>query len=174
MTRRGFVVMGSAGAGKTVIGTALADALGVPFVEGDGFHPAENVALMAAGTPLTDEHRAGWLAALASELRTARERGESIVLSCSSLKRAYRDLLRSGDAAVQFIFLHGDPALLRERLEARTGHYMPASLLDSQLAILEVPAPDERAWSFDVRDSPEQITSEIFALVRSSTLERSK
>ncbi len=165
--------MGSAGSGKTVVGTALADALGVPFVEGDRFHPAANVALMAAGTPLTDENRAGWLTAIAAALQSARERGESIVLSCSALKRTYRDLLRSGDATIQFIFLHADAALLRARLEARSGHYMPASLLDSQLAILEAPAPDEQAWSFDVRDSPEQIVSAITARVRSMTPEPS-
>ncbi len=166
--------MGSAGSGKTVVGTALAEALGVRFVEGDRFHPVANVALMAAGTPLTDEDRAGWLTAIAAELQSARERGESIVLSCSALKRAYRDLLRSGDAAAQFIFLHADAALLRARLEARSGHFMPASLLDSQLAILEAPSPDEQAWSFDVRNSPEQIVSEIIALVRSTTPELSE
>ncbi len=165
--------MGSAGSGKTVVGTALAEALGVRFVEGDRFHPAANVALMAAGTPLTDEHRAGWLTALAAELRTALECGESIVLSCSALKRTYRDVLRSGDAAVQFIFLHADATLLRARLEGRSGHYMPASLLDSQLAILEAPAPDERAWSFDVRNAPDQIVAEIIALARPTAAERS-
>lgn len=165
--------MGSAGSGKTVVGTALAAALGVRFVEGDRFHPAANVALMAAGTPLTDAHRAGWLTALAAELRSAVEHDESIVLSCSALRRTYRDLLRSGDAAVQFIFLHAETTLLRARLEARSGHYMPASLLDSQLAILEAPGPDEQAWSFDVGDSPEQIVLEIVALVRSATPEPS-
>ncbi len=158
--------MGTAGAGKSVVGAALADALGVRFVEGDQFHPTANVALMAAGTPLTDENRVGWLAALAAQLRTAHERDESIVLSCSALKRSYRDMLRVGDTTIQFIFLHGDAMLLRARLEARSGHYMPVSLLASQFAILEAPAPDEQAWRFDVSESAEQIVSDIITCIR--------
>jgi gluconokinase len=171
MMHRSYVVMGTAGAGKSVVGAALAQVLGLRFVEGDQFHPAGNVALMAAGTPLTDEHRAGWLAELAVQLHTARERGEGIVLTCSALKRSYRDQLRAGDPDIRFVFLHGDAGLLRTRLEARRGHYMPASLLDSQLAILESPAPDERAWSCDVSQTPEQIVSDIVARIRMSPAE---
>jgi len=163
--------MGTAGAGKSVVGAALADALGARFVEGDGFHPAANVALMAAGTPLTDENRAGWLAALAAQLRSASEREEGIVLSCSALKRSYRDLLRAGDATIQFIFLHGDATLLRSRLEARSSHFMPASLLESQFAILEAPTPDEQAWRLDVSESPEQIVSDIILRIRGMSQE---
>lgn len=171
MTRRAFVVMGTAGSGKTVIGAALAEALGVRFVEGDLFHPSENVALMAAGTPLTDENRLGWLLALAGQLKTARESAESVVVSCSALKRSYRDLLRQGDADFVLIFLRGDAALLRTRLEARSGHFMPASLLDSQFAILEAPGADERALTYDVRVTPGQIVSDIAARVQSAAWE---
>ena len=168
MSRHALVVMGTAGAGKSRIGAALAAALDSPFVEGDTFHSPENVALMAAGVPLTDDNRREWLIALAAQLHDARARNESVVLTCSALKRRYRDTLRSGDDSLRLIMLQGEATLLRERLTARTGHYMPASLLDSQLAALEVPSPDEDAWTFDVRDSPETIVSAILVRLRSS------
>ena len=168
MSRHALVVMGTAGAGKSRIGAALAAALESPFVEGDTFHSPENVALMAAGVPLTDDNRREWLIALAAQLRDVRARNESVVLTCSALKRRYRDTLRSGDDSLRLIMLHGEATLLRERLTARTGHYMPASLLDSQLAALEVLSPDEDAWTFDVRDSPEAIVSAILMRLRPS------
>ncbi len=155
--------MGAAGAGKSRIGSALAAALGLPFLEGDAFHPPENVAQMAAGIPLTDETRRPWLLALASQLRDARASGCGGVLACSALKRSYRDLLRDGDESIRFILLTADVALLRERLAQRPGHFMPATLLDSQLATLERPDADERTWTFDARQSPEMIVSEIVA-----------
>ena len=153
--------MGAAGAGKSRIGSALAAALGLPFLEGDAFHPPENVAQMAAGVPLTDATRRPWLLSLATQLRDARASRRGGVLACSALKRSYRDLLRDGDESIRFILLTGDVALLRERLAGRTGHYMPAALLDSQLATLELPDADERAWTFDARESPEMIVSAI-------------
>jgi gluconokinase len=153
--------MGTAGAGKSRIGSALATALGARFIEGDAYHPPENVARMAAGIPLTDADRHGWLLALAAELRTARERGQSVVLACSALRRAYRELLRSGDEAIRFVVLQADETLLRARLEKRQGHYMPASLLASQLATLELPGADERAWVLHASDTPEMILSQI-------------
>lgn len=162
--------MGTAGAGKSRIGAALAAALQVPFVEGDAFHPAENVAQMAAGIPLTDAARRPWLLALATQLWVARTDGHGVVLACSALKRSYRDLLRNGDDTIRFILLTGDVALLRARLEARSGHYMPATLLDSQLATLELPGADERSWTFDARESPESIVATIVArLARAGT-----
>ena len=163
MSRTALVVMGTAGAGKTRVGEALAAALDVRFAEGDAFHPASNVAQMAAGVPLTDENRQGWLLALATELRNARERDEGVVLTCSALRRRYRDVLRSGDDSVRFIVLQGEATLLRERLIARSGHFMPASLLDSQLATMELPTPDEGAWVFDVRQSPDELVAAILA-----------
>jgi gluconokinase len=159
--RHALVVMGAAGAGKTRIGTALADALHVSFVEGDHFHPPENIALMAAGVPLTDGHRQGWLLALAQELRNARDNGQGVVVACSALKRRYRDLLRDGDDTVRFVFLATEAEVLRARLAARTDHYMPASLVDSQLEALEPPGADERVWTFDAREAPESIVAAV-------------
>jgi gluconokinase len=155
--------MGVAGAGKTLIGSKLAQALGAAFVDGDDYHPAENVKKMAAGIPLTDADRAGWLRALADRIRLARDANEWLVVACSALKRAYRDVLRAGDPDAQLVLLSGTRALLAERLGARHGHYMPASLLDSQLATLEAPAEDEHAWTYDVRESPERIVESLVA-----------
>ena len=155
--------MGVAGSGKSVIGAAFADALGVEFVEGDDYHPAENVRRMASGIPLTDADRAGWLSALAERLREAKDAGVGLVMSCSALKRSYRNVLRSGSPDVQFIFLRGPRALIAERLAHRRGHYMPAALLDSQMATLEKPSPDERAWVVDISEAPRDI---VAALVR--------
>ncbi len=156
-----FVVMGVAGAGKSVIGALLAGALGVEFVEGDAYHPADNVAKMSAGTPLTDEDRQGWLAAIAARLADARRAGTGLVVSCSALKRAYRDVLRAGESDVQFVYLEGSRDLLTQRLAGRRGHFMPPALRDSQLAILEPPAPDEHAWVCDIREPPDQIVASL-------------
>jgi gluconokinase len=150
--------MGVSGSGKTTVGAALAAALGIEFVEGDDYHPPDNVRSMAAGIPLTDADRAGWLSVLAARLTQARDSGTAIVMSCSALKRAYRDVLRTGGDP-QFIHLTGPRLLLSERLAARQGHYMPASLLDSQLATLEEPAPDENAWVCDISQTPEEIVN---------------
>jgi gluconokinase len=155
--------MGVSGAGKTVVGARLADALGVAFLEGDDLHPPHNVRRMAQGIPLTDADRRGWLTAIASRLAQARRTGTGLVVSCSALKRAYRDVLRSADAELRFVHLTGDPALIAQRLSHRAGHFMPAALLGSQLATLEVPAPEERAWTFDVAGTPESIVTEIVA-----------
>jgi gluconokinase len=157
--------MGVAGSGKTVIGSAFARALDVDFIEGDEFHSAENVAKMARGVPLTDEDRAAWLDALARAVRGKREAGTGAVIACSALKRKYRDVLRSG-GDVQFIFLRGPRAVIEERLRQRRGHYMPASLLDSQFATLEEPEPGEHAWVCDVTRSPDDIVSELLERAR--------
>lgn len=166
MPRHAIVVMGAAGAGKSRVGSALAAALGATFVEGDAFHPPENVAMMRAGIPLTDDTRRGWLLALAQQLHDARAQARDVVVACSALKRHYRDLLRTGDIDVRFLFLDGDAAILRERLQHRPGHYMPASLIDSQLQDLEVPAADERAWIVDATASPDWIVSHLVNALR--------
>ena len=153
--------MGAAGAGKSRIGGALAEALQLPFVEGDAFHPPENIALMAAGTPLTDADRHGWLLALSRELRAARDASHGVVVTCSALRRRYRDLLRAGDDSVRFIFLSTNADVLRERLAARSGHFMPVSLIDSQLEALEPPDAKERAWTFDARALPDDIVRDV-------------
>ena len=134
------VVMGVAGAGKTTVGQKLAAYLGWRFVEGDDFHPAANVTKMTRGRPLTDADRAPWLQALRREVVRSRDRGESLVVTCSALKASYRATLRGDDgAAVQFVYLKVAPAVLQQRLQQRQGHFMPASLLASQLATLEEP-----------------------------------
>jgi gluconokinase len=155
--------MGVAGSGKSTIGAALARALDVGFVEGDDYHPPENVKRMAAGVPLTDEDRSGWLRALARRLREAADAGTGLVMTCSALKRSYRDVLRAGAADVRFVFLRGPQTLIADRLANRRGHFMPASLLDSQFATLEEPSPDEGAWVCDIRESPEALVATLVA-----------
>ncbi|MBL8349149.1 MAG: gluconokinase [Burkholderiaceae bacterium] len=155
--------MGVSGCGKTSVGRRIAQALGLAFVEGDELHPPRNVALMAAGTPLTDADRADWLAAIAALLGQAHDAGRGLVVSCSALRRRYRDRLRAACPGLRFVFLHGDPALLRERMTSRRGHYMPASLLDTQLATLEPPDADEDALAVDVGPAVEQVTTTVLA-----------
>lgn len=157
-----YVMMGVCGSGKSLIGASLARALGIEFVEGDELHPPENVRRMAAGIPLTDDDRQGWLLAIAARLREAKRAGTGLVVSCSALKRRYRDLLRSeGDADVRFVHLAGGRALVAERMANRGGHFMPASLVDSQFAILEAPTPDERAWVCDISEPPNAIVANL-------------
>lgn len=158
--------MGVSGAGKSTVGLAFARALGVPFVEGDEYHPEENVKRMALGIPLTDQDRAPWLQALAKRLREAKEAGTGIVLTCSALKRAYRDVLREQAPELQLIYLKGEPALVAPRLSERHGHFMPSSLLNSQFATLEEPTPDERAWVCDIRQRPQNIVAALVENVR--------
>jgi len=157
-----YVIMGVSGSGKSLIGAQLARALDVEFLEGDALHPPDNVKRMAAGIPLTDDDRHGWLLAIAARLRDAKRAGIGLVVSCSALKRRYRDLLRSvGAADVRFVYLAGSRAVLAERLTNRRGHFMPPSLLESQLATLEEPARDEGAWVCDIRETPDAIVAAL-------------
>ena len=160
---RHLVVMGVSGCGKSSVGRLLAQALGHGFIEGDELHPPGNVAKMAAGTPLTDADRAGWLAEIGRRLGQAQAAGQGLVVSCSALKRSYRDGLRAACPGLQFVHLHGSAELLRQRLQARTGHYMPPSLLDSQLATLEPPAADEAAVTLDIRPPTAQVVAAALA-----------
>src|SRR5438046_10311470 len=154
--------MGVSGSGKTTVGAKLARALQLAFLEGDDLHPAQNVERMAAGIPLTDDDRRPWLLAIAGQLRDARRAGVGLAVACSALKRSYRDLLRSAGAAdVRFVYLAGNRALLAERMAKRRGHFMPPALLESQLATLEAPSPDEQAWVCDIREAPEAIVADL-------------
>jgi len=153
---RPVVVMGVSGSGKTTVGAALADALGLRFVDGDALHPAANVAKMAAGIPLDDADRAPWLDAIGAVLADG-----PVVVACSALKRAYRDRLRAAAPGLQLVFLDGDRALLASRMAARPGHFMPTSLLDSQLATLERPDPDEHALTADIAPPAEEIVTAL-------------
>jgi carbohydrate kinase (thermoresistant glucokinase family) len=162
-----LVVMGVSGCGKSTVGRSLAEALGLPFVEGDDLHPPRNVALMAAGTPLTDDDRQDWLQAVADTLAAHAQQG--VVVSCSALKRAYRDQLRQAAPELMLVHLHGDGELLKRRLRGRQGHYMPPSLLPSQLQTLEPPQADERAFSADVAETPSRIVAQLFHRIRALT-----
>jgi gluconokinase len=154
---RPLVVMGVSGTGKSTVGAALARELGLPFVEGDELHPEANVAKMTAGIPLTDADRAPWLDRIAAEL------DRPVVVACSALKRAYRDRLRAAAPDLVVVFLHGSRELLAERMAGRAGHFMPTALLDSQLATLEEPAPDEQAIPVDVALAPDEIVAAVVA-----------
>jgi len=156
-----WVVMGVSGCGKSTVGAALAARLGLRFIEGDSFHPAPNVAKMSAGLPLDDHDRADWLQALAAEIRGAREQGAGLVLSCSALKRRYRDLLRQADPDLRFAHLAGPRALIAERMAGRSGHYMPPALLDSQLRDLEPLQDDEAGLRLDITQPPQALVDRI-------------
>jgi carbohydrate kinase (thermoresistant glucokinase family) len=156
-----WVIMGVSGCGKSTVGAALAQVFDIPYLEGDAYHPAANVAKMAAGIPLNDEDRAGWLQGLADEIRQARERGAGLVLSCSALKRRYRDMLRQADPSLRFVHLDGPRALIADRMQARVGHYMPSSLLDSQLSILEPLHADEGGLTLDITQPPQELVARI-------------
>ncbi|WP_326568528.1 gluconokinase [Amycolatopsis rhabdoformis] len=146
-----IVVMGVSGSGKTTVGEALAERLGVVYAEADAFHPQANIDKMTAGHALTDEDREPWLQAIARWIAQHEETGG--VVSSSALKRRYRDELRAG-GDVWFLHLHGDRALLAERMQARKGHFMPVTLLDSQLADLEPLQPDEPGRVVEITEPP--------------------
>jgi gluconokinase len=148
--RQHIVVMGVSGCGKTTVGEQLAAALGWSFAEGDRYHPQANIDKMATGIPLTDEDRWPWLRILADRIGAEERAGRSSVLTCSSLRRSYRDLLRSGGGRVRFVHLHGTREVLAGRLGARTGHFFPSDLLDSQLTTLEPLDADEDSIVVDV------------------------
>ena len=158
-----IVVMGVSGCGKSEIGSRLARRLGVAYVEGDTFHPPENLTKMASGYPLDDSDRQQWLQILTDKIREAAAKFEGLVLSCSSLKRKYRDLLREGDPALVFIYLQGDRELIAERMRGRAHHFMPTSLLDSQFGDLEPPQADEAHVTADIRQPPALLVENVIA-----------
>jgi carbohydrate kinase (thermoresistant glucokinase family) len=160
------VVMGVAGAGKTTVGKRLADLLGAPFHEGDQFHPPENVAKMSGGTPLDDADRLPWLRAIAAAIDRARSEGRGMVVACSALKRAYRDILIGPRAEVRLAYLRGTRDLIQARLQARRDHFMPPALLPSQFAALEEPGPAENPIVVDVTAPPDALATEIARRIR--------
>lgn len=158
------IVMGVSGCGKSSVGAALADRLRLPFIEGDVLHPETNVAKMAAGTPLTDEDRWPWLTVIGECMADALERGEGIVVSCSALKKIYRDHLRAATGGrLTFVYLEGSRDLLGRRMGARTGHFMPLGLLDSQLATLEVPTGEPGVVTVSIDQPVEGIVADALA-----------
>ncbi len=155
------LLMGVSGAGKTTIGARLAQILGASFHEGDAFHPAANVAKMARGEPLSDADREPWLAAIAAAMGRAAAAGETAVFACSALRRIYRDMLRAACPGLVLVHLAGDEALIRGRLEARQGHFMPPALLPSQFRTLEPPDTGEHAIVVDIGAAPETIVERL-------------
>ena len=142
------VVMGVAGCGKSVVGTALAESMGLRYIEGDELHPPENVARMRRGEPLTDELREGWLDAVGAAIQASLEQGKAAIAACSALKLRYRDRLRAKAPTLVFVYLAISPETARSRVGGRSGHFMPASLVDSQFATLE--PPDAEEWAFTI------------------------
>jgi carbohydrate kinase (thermoresistant glucokinase family) len=169
-----LVVMGVSGTGKSTLALALVQRLGWDFAEGDELHPPANVAKMAAGTPLTDEDRRPWLDRVAGWIDEHTAAGTPGVITCSALRRVYRDRLRGnrpgpGGEGVALVFLTGPTELLRQRLSHRHGHYMPTSLLDSQLATLEPPGPDERAVTVSIEASTARQVEQVVAALGLTT-----
>lgn len=155
------VVMGVSGSGKTTVSALLAAALGCQFREGDNLHPAANVEKMHSGTPLIDADRLPWLRKIAEEIDGWRARGESGVLTCSALKRSYRDIIIGDRSGVTLVYLKGSHDLIHRRMAARHEHFMPVALLDSQFATLQEPTLDERPVTVDVGGRPIEIVTEI-------------
>ncbi len=163
---RTLVVGGVSGVGKTTVARLVAGLLGWDFAEGDAFHPASNVAKMAAGHPLVDDDRWPWLASIAAWIGGQEAVGASSVVACSSLRRRYRDALATGHPSVGFCLLVADPATLDARLTHRHGHFMPASLLTSQLATFEPIEPDERGWTVVSIGPPPSVAEAVAKVAR--------
>jgi gluconokinase len=156
-----IVLMGVAGCGKSTTGMALAKALGWPFRDADSFHPPANIAKMSQGLPLNDDDRGPWLAAIADWIDERCESGEPGIVSCSALKRAYRQRIIGARRGVRLVYLKGDAALIGRRLRARKHHFMPAALLESQFATLEEPRADEHPVIVSVALSPRRVVGTI-------------
>lgn len=164
-----IVLMGVSGSGKSTIGAALSQKLGWPYADADEFHPASNVAKMSAGQPLTDEDRWPWLAAIAAHIDRARAEGRHAIVSCSALKRVYRDILIGPRADVRLVLLDGTKDEIFARMSARKDHFMPLALLDSQFATLERPGADERPVVVSINGAPGEIADSIATALAASS-----
>jgi len=163
-----LIVMGVSGSGKSTIGEHLAKRLGWPYEDADQFHPASNVAKMSAGHPLTDEDRWPWLNAIAAEIDRVCEADERVVIGCSALKRAYRDVLLHGRTDVRLVYLDGSQALIADRLGRRKDHFMPPGLLTSQFDTLEPPTRDEHPLTVSIDAPVEAIVEDVVRQLKSS------
>lgn len=161
-----IILMGVSGSGKSTIGAALSQQLGWPYADADVFHPPANVAKMSAGQPLDDDDRKPWLGAIAAHIDAARAKGGHAIVSCSALKRAYRDVLVGARRDVRLVLLDGNEDLIAARMNARKDHFMPTSLLASQFATLERPSADERALVVPVDGTPQEIAADIVRRLR--------
>jgi gluconokinase len=162
-----LIIMGVSGSGKSTVGTALAKTLGWQFTEGDDFHSPENVAKMRSGEPLDDADRMPWLASIAAWMDARRQAGESAIVTCSALKRRYRDLLAAGRPDVLFVYLKDTMEVVSQHLAARVGHFMPASLLPTQFEILEEPTVDEHFITVEASRPVLAIVAKIEAYMES-------
>jgi carbohydrate kinase (thermoresistant glucokinase family) len=161
-----LVVMGVSGSGKTTVAEGLAARLRWPLLEGDTLHPPANVAKMKSGTPLTDADRLPWLQAIAARIDEWRRAGSPGIVTCSALKRSYRRILTGDRPEVRLVFLSGSRQTIAPRIAARRGHFMPPTLLQSQLDTLEPPGPDESAITASVDGTPDEIVEEVLAKLR--------
>jgi gluconokinase len=157
------VVMGVSGSGKTTVASMLAGRLHWPFAEADDFHPPENVAKMHAGTPLNDDDRLPWLHAIAAQIDRWRDAGQNGIVTCSALKRSYRDIIIGTRPEVRLVYLKGDFEIIHRRMVTRHGHFMPVSLLHSQFEVLQEPASDERPIVVPVDQPPAVVVERILA-----------
>ena len=164
-----LIVMGVSGSGKSTVAEAMNARLHWAFQEGDALHPPSNVEKMHAGVPLTDADRAPWLAAVRRWIDAQLEAGNSGVVTCSALKRSYRDGLVAGRPTVRLLYLMGDAVMLEQRLARRSGHFMPAALLESQLSTLEPPGPDERPIVVSVNGTLEETVQAALAAVTAAS-----
>ncbi|MFC7485997.1 gluconokinase [Knoellia sp. CPCC 206453] len=160
---RHVVVMGVSGSGKTTIARGVAEATGLEFAEADAFHSAANIATMERGIPLTDEDRWPWLRSLAAWMDAKADDGISTIITCSALKRTYRDVLREGPPSVDFLHLDGPAEVIKGRMSKREGHFMPASLLQSQIDTLEALEPGESGMVLDLGQRPEELIERALA-----------
>jgi gluconokinase len=165
-----IIIMGVCGVGKTSIGRTLAERLGARFIEADDYHSVENRNAMAQGIPLSDEMRLPWLKRLSTAAEDARQ-SETVIMACSALKRSYRDLLREGINNIQFVFLNGDRDIIADRITKREDHFMPLSLLDSQIAILDQPTPDENVLEVDITPPKPVVDDIVERTVRSKSFD---
>ncbi len=165
-TTRHVIVMGVSGSGKSTIAEGIAKRTGWTFAEADEFHSQANIAKMEAGTPLTDEDRWPWLASLGEWMREQSAHGISTVITCSALRRTYRDVLRTGLDSLDFIHLDGPPEVIRQRMGHRKGHFMPPELLQSQLDTLEALGADESGVVLDIRSTPHELVDEAIAWLK--------
>lgn len=161
-----IVIMGVCGSGKSTIANLIAKELKRPFAEADEFHPQSNIDKMSSGQPLNDEDRRPWLESIRDWMTTQYQAGKSTIVTCSALKKSYRDILRQAQGQVLFVLPHGDKSLLLERMQGREGHFMPVSLLDSQLETLEMPNPKNNVLIVDIKQTPQAIANNIITHVQ--------
>lgn len=163
-----IIVMGVSGCGKSTVGALIADRMGARFLDGDDFHPPANIERMSKALPLTDEDRVEWLAELCTQITQHDSNRGPLIIACSALKRCYRDQLRQAPSNLTFILLHGPRSLIEARLQKRSQedhHFMPTSLLDSQLAALEDLEGEPNSWTIGIDESPDTIASKIVDLL---------